>query len=305
MVVRSEVEKMSFRRVNSTVFLLAIFLTVVSGSGRNSSQIARKGSGYRPWMGIRDGQEWIKQLYPNPQTLDGSIHCGRGGNVSYICDPNGVLTMEEADLLEKDLEEIRRVTACICRPCLTGVETDSKEEFSGFVIGIAIVNKMIPTLKIQEEQTEEDLQEEAKRWASFLLRDLWGLGHCGNDAVVFISAKDNKISTATGQLVGGILTTTILDSIHEQGQEYFADGDFYTGLQVILREYNTTLIGGIRRSGMSTLAVYGIVFLSMSVPLLVFVAIHNVCTTRDGKTFICSVKKSRRSDAPVYVAASV
>nr|XP_006813405.1 PREDICTED: uncharacterized protein LOC102802177 [Saccoglossus kowalevskii] len=135
---------------------------------------------------------WIKQMYPNPQTFDGSMECGRRGNISWICDPNGILTAEQADSIEMDLDEIRRLTACTCRACSSDEIILGDEEYYGFTIGVALVAKIMPTMKPGDEQTDEDLTAEAQQWAEYLLHDSWKLGNCGNDAVVFISKEDNK-----------------------------------------------------------------------------------------------------------------
>ncbi|XP_077979488.1 uncharacterized protein LOC144434848 [Glandiceps talaboti] len=255
----------------------------------------------------RDSQGFygLKEVYVNPQTVEGSLQCGRSGNVSWICDPNGVLTVEEADTLENDLDEIRRLTACVCKRCTSNTipVPDGEGEFAGFIVGVALLKKMIPTLKTKKEQTQDDLQLEAKRWAAYLLDD-WRLGDCGNDAILFVSVDDNAIYTATGETTGSILTVPVLTNIHKENKHYFDSEDYYTGLEMIIRDYNHTLLAGIQEPLLSSIAIYGIVFLSMAVPLLGFVIIHSICTTRDGKTFICTLKKNR-SDSPVYVAASV
>ena len=85
-------------------------------------------------------REWLKEDFPNP-TKD-LVSCGRRGKVSWICDPDKVLSYETANKVEELLDSIGKNTASGC----------SSDEKAGFQIGVAVLKKMrtIPGESVEE-----------------------------------------------------------------------------------------------------------------------------------------------------------
>ena len=52
------------------------------------------------------GINWTWQIYPNPLN-DSTNACKRGGNASWICDPDLIMSRSKADKIEILLENIR------------------------------------------------------------------------------------------------------------------------------------------------------------------------------------------------------
>merc|ERR1719328_655663 len=77
---------------------------------------------------------WTRANYPNPQT--DSYGCGRYSKKSYLCDPNKLLSDDEANQLDLVLESVVNDTKC---PCSTYACRTSR---TGYVIAVALMNKI-------------------------------------------------------------------------------------------------------------------------------------------------------------------
>lgn len=48
---------------------------------------------------VAEGTEWTPSTFPNPSTASGAAACGRNVDRSAICDPDGIITRESANVV--------------------------------------------------------------------------------------------------------------------------------------------------------------------------------------------------------------
>ena len=134
-------------------------------------------------------EEWQKEQFPNPTT--NIIACGRGGKVSWICDPDKILSYETADFVDELLFSVRENTFSGCR---------WGDRNPGFQIGVAVMKKMRPI-------PGKSIAVTAEKFAKHL-HDRWGVGKVGCDdgAVLLLSISDRQIYVSTGRRAMMVLT---------------------------------------------------------------------------------------------------
>ncbi|XP_070538575.1 uncharacterized protein [Ptychodera flava] len=162
---------------------------------------------------------WSKFSFPNPQ-VDTEI-CSHHGNESWLCDPEKILTAEQAAEIEEVLEETQNLTTCDCHGCVN--ETDKK-----FIVTVAIVPK-IYLLKSLRSVTEQDLETVSHEFADYLLAK-YQYGKCGNDVVLFVSRDDRQFSVAIGSEAKKFLTSRSLLKIRSEISVHFQTGKVYEGV---------------------------------------------------------------------------
>lgn len=153
-------------------------------------------------------QEWFKEDFPNPTKDLGS--CGRRGKVSWVCDPDKVLSYEIANKVEELLYSIGKNTVSGC----------SSDEKPGFQIGVAVLKKM---RTIPGESVEETAEKFTKH-----LHDSWGVGHAGCDdgAMLLLSILDRQVYISTGQKAMELLSDDQIDIIIEEMKPYLRGKDY-------------------------------------------------------------------------------
>jgi uncharacterized membrane protein YgcG len=139
---------------------------------------------------------WLKERFPNPLTDKNS--CGRRGVVSWICDPDGILAYEDANILEEMLQSVSTKTK-------SGCSIDS--ERPGFQIGVAVMNKMAVPSELNKEEVAQDFARH--------LHNEWGVGSSGCDdgAVLLLSVDDRQIFISTGRTAKERLSDDQIDII--------------------------------------------------------------------------------------------
>ena len=170
---------------------------------------------------LQEGQAtrgWYKEDFPDP-TIDVET-CGRRGKVSWICDPENILSYGAADKIEELLYSIVKNTASGCSYYHNGKP--------GFQIGVAVLNQMsgIPG---------EPVEETAKTFAKHL-HDSWGVGHAGCDdgAMLLISILDRQLYVSTGKRAVELLSDDQIDIIIEEMKPYMLKKDYDKGVELAI-----------------------------------------------------------------------
>ena len=170
---------------------------------------------------LQEGQAtrgWYKEDFPDP-TIDVET-CGRRGKVSWICDPENILSYGAADKIEELLYSIVKNTASGCSYYHNGKP--------GFQIGVAVLNQMsgIPG---------EPVEETAKTFAKHL-HDSWGVGHAGCDdgAMLLISILDRQLYVSTGKRAMELLSDDKIDIIIEEMKPYMLKKDYDKGVELAI-----------------------------------------------------------------------
>ena len=170
---------------------------------------------------LQEGQAtrgWYKEDFPDP-TIDVET-CGRRGKVSWICDPENILSYGAADKIEELLYSIVKNTDSGCSYYHNGKP--------GFQIGVAVLNQMsgIPG---------EPVEETAKTFAKHL-HDSWGVGHAGCDdgAMLLISILDRQLYVSTGKRAMELLSDDKIDIIIEEMKPYMLKKDYDKGVELAI-----------------------------------------------------------------------
>ena len=170
---------------------------------------------------LQEGQAtrgWYKEDFPDP-TIDVET-CGRRGKVSWICDPENILSYGAADKIEELLYSIVKNTASGCSYYHNGKP--------GFQIGVAVLNQMsgIPG---------EPVEETAKTFAKHL-HDSWAVGHAGCDdgVMLLISILDRQLYVSTGKRAMELLSDDQIDIIIEEMKPYMLKKDYDKGVELAI-----------------------------------------------------------------------
>ena len=170
---------------------------------------------------LQEGQAtrgWYKEDFPDP-TIDVET-CGRRGKVSWICDPENILSYGAADKIEELLYSIVKNTDSGCSYYHNGKP--------GFQIGVAVLNQMsgIPG---------EPVEETAKTFAKHLHYS-WGVGHAGCDdgVMLLISILDRQLYVSTGKRAMELLSDDKIDIIIEEMKPYMLKKDYDKGVELAI-----------------------------------------------------------------------
>lgn len=159
-------------------------------------------------------REWHKEDFPNP-TRDVEV-CGRKGKVSWICDPEKILSYKAANKIEELLYSVVKNTVSGC----------SSGEKAGFQIGVAVLHRMS---RIPGESVEETAEKFAKH-----LHDSWGVGHAGCDdgAMLLVSILDRQLYVSTGKRAMELLSDDQIDIIIDEMKPYLQKKDYDQGVEL-------------------------------------------------------------------------
>ncbi|XP_033121793.1 uncharacterized protein LOC117120821 [Anneissia japonica] len=161
---------------------------------------------------------------PNPQVS--MYGCGRGGKKSLICDPDLVISVQDANLIDKKLHEIQDSFECEC---------DRKNDTCrGYTISIYLT-KTIPKYYYGNTPTAED-------YANRLRKD-WDFGECGED-IVIVGVKDTQQrATSVGKIAARKITEEVISDVYQKTIDRFSES-YKDGLLAMLNRYEQALSDG-------------------------------------------------------------
>lgn len=180
---------------------------------------------------------WHRAIYPDPMNENDVDKCGRGGKKSFVCDPDCVLTVDQADYLDHVIRRITEGTECPCSNMYC-----TPENPGGYRIGVAIVYKM------EKDENMLDLPSETSldmgRLFAYTLEQRWEWGKCSEDIVIFYSQGDNVVYTITGTETVKKLKPSMVGEINMKWRAFFGPGvHVYKGLEGIIKDYRDVLMG--------------------------------------------------------------
>lgn len=155
--------------------------------------------------------------FPNPQEKWRS--CGRF-KPSFVCDPDFVLGIGEADKLDRLAVELKRTTSCICNSC-------SKE--GGISVGIYLKKNLTQSYLSHIGMLAENI------------RETWHLGYCDDDIVIIAVAQGNVSGFSMGPEVQAIIPRSTALKIYNDCKIHFENGYFYQGLESMVNSFNDVL----------------------------------------------------------------
>ncbi|XP_078573329.1 uncharacterized protein LOC144860116 [Branchiostoma floridae x Branchiostoma japonicum] len=211
-------------RLSWTTWLLFLFLT-----------------GFLFVSNAQDETGWDPADYPDP--IRAPELCGRHNwSASFVCDPDGILTTDEANGLDVELITTVRDTPCPCEEC------PGKND--GYNIAVALMKRM-------DSSGGSTPRVRAQGFAMYLRSVAWDYGRCNEGVVILVSTEDRQIYTATGATAREKLTDDIVDDIYGETREYFTAGMWADGLKEMATRYRKVFAGG---SSSTTAAVVGTMF---------------------------------------------
>ncbi|XP_035688719.1 uncharacterized protein LOC118424282 [Branchiostoma floridae] len=211
-------------RLSWTTWLLFLFLT-----------------GFSFVSNAQDDTGWDPAGYPDP--IRAPELCGRHNwSASFVCDPDGILTTDEANSLDVELMTTVTDTPCPCEEC------PGKND--GYNIAVALMKRM-------SDPGGSTPRVRAQGFAMYLRSVAWDYGRCNEGVVILVSTEDRQIYTATGATAREKLTDDIVDDIYGDTREYFTAGMWAEGLKEMATRYKKVFAGG---SSSTTAAVVGTVF---------------------------------------------
>ncbi|CAG2186565.1 unnamed protein product [Mytilus edulis] len=245
----------------STCSKVCIYLTYISSVTITLSQTLNNSTNSKVncVAEISHKEFWEKEDFPNPQiNID---LCGRHCKTSWICDPNAVLSSQQADELDSIVNTVAESGKCSCQNCTS---TD------GYNISIALVSSLKPSIK--------SLKDSAVEFIHFI-RDSWNFQKCDNDIVILLSKDDRKVYTEAGATANKFLTDDCIDQVHDIIESDLSDGKYYdvlkemaTQYKIILSEGNCEYISEKRTMTIVAFtvgAVFGTIVLTFSVCALI------------------------------------
>ncbi|XP_033631096.1 uncharacterized protein LOC117293003 [Asterias rubens] len=251
---------------------------------------------------------WLATDYPDPQAQPGA--CGFSAdrsatvtpttdlNVTWVCDPDNVLTIDEAILLDNFLKSIFYQSPCDCKvdSCPGGDVIPS-----GYLIGVAVVDRM--SFENYEGRDFQPINVIAGDFAKATRLNWFSKQGCDDSAVVFYSRFSNEMYISLGKKMEEVVSDLELASLYDLERHYFQiatssttfDGagtttsvSVYLGLDAILRQLHEAIDNG---PSISSDVVFAFTIpLLLLVLLTVMCLISNICCSQD-----MSIEPTRRS----------
>ena len=216
---------------------------------------------------------WAKEKFPNP-TINLEA-CGRRGKVSWICDPESILSYESANNIEELLYSVRKNTNSGC----------SKGENPGFQIGVAVLNRM-------RSNSDESVAKTAEKFAKHL-HVSWGVGNAGCDdgAVLLISRDDREVYMNTGRGARKVLTDDQVGLIFEEMKPHLRDKNYDKSVEVAVTRMGEVFSGKVLGSSLD----YRLILFFLVIVTGVGLAIYLV-DRRDEDIENCTLEPQRTQD---------
>ncbi|XP_076444444.1 uncharacterized protein LOC143282663 isoform X2 [Babylonia areolata] len=209
---------MQQRQMMECVALVVVVVVVCLGPGALGQQAG----------GEKQTFIWSVQGYPDPFSYDTYTKCGRQ-NRSNICDPNKLMSKEQADKVDSLISRVFRETRCTCSKCFNNAH--------GYVIRVAVMPRMQNVYKDGKNSTE-DLLKNAQMFA-YMLTQKWAMGgSCNESVLILFSRYDGVLYTLTLPLAREVLKDHHVKRITMAVRHLFDDNDTIgDGLFEMIRRY--------------------------------------------------------------------
>lgn len=171
---------------------------------------------------------WTSSTFPNP-TRDVD-RCNRQGVKSWVCDPDGVISYNTANVVEAVLQDIQAGKSPYkLAPCgALGKQ--------GFQVAVALLRKM----QIDDEKPADTARAFAKG-----VHGRWGVGlrECNNGVVLFLAIDDRQVYISTGRGARKALSDSQAAIIIDRMKPALRATDYDAAVERAVREIGMTLAG--------------------------------------------------------------
>eukprot|EP00899_Mesostigma_viride_P024644 jgi/Mesvir1/5364/Mv15447-RA.1 len=197
--------------------------------------------------------EWQIGHFPDPnRDVD---RCGRHGQKSWICDPDGLLSIDAANVVESIIQDVAYgaypFTRKACGP--DGV-------MRGYQIGVALMNKISVKPKASHSPVkghgswetqvappvpgDADLRVMAQKFAMATFNS-WGVGdpECNNGVLLLVSRQDRVVYIATGRGASTSLPESSISLVIGRMKPELRAGNYDLAVQGAVRDIGELLAG--------------------------------------------------------------
>ncbi|XP_038064338.1 uncharacterized protein LOC119734832 [Patiria miniata] len=227
---------------------------------------------------------------------------------NWVCDPDRVLSLDEALSLANYLNSLSHQSPCDCE----AVECPGSDVTpTGYLIGVALVDR----LNI-EGMTFEPLNVKAANFAK-ATRAKWfsGLG-CDDNALVFYSRFSNELYISIGETVEGVVSDLELASLYRLGEQYLTVDDSSSSSQrgagdegqttpsssAVTHDGLVAVVSNLNEAILNGPSISSDIIFAFSIPLLLLVVltvmclVSNICCAQDISVPEPSVSRRSRTE---------
>ncbi|OWF42713.1 uncharacterized protein LOC110460704 [Mizuhopecten yessoensis] len=187
---------------------------------------------------------WNVVSFPDPRYEP--TRCGRHSEVteSWICDPNNIISSDDASAIDALLKMTERTTSCGCQKCRT--------DNSGYVIMVALMPQMRRI--INGSNTLESILQDARVYAYYLSL-YWDFTSCDQQILILFDQHHDVVYTLTQRDARRTLTDKLVSEITLQNRRFFdvnEKASIAQGLTNMIQSYKDILPRRVRQSRPTT-----------------------------------------------------
>ncbi|XP_060071630.1 uncharacterized protein LOC132551499 [Ylistrum balloti] len=187
---------------------------------------------------VKSQTVWDVMAFPDPRYEP--TRCGRHSDVteSWICDPNNIISSDDAAAIDALLKTTERVTTCSCQKC--------RIENTGYVIMVALMPEMRRIMNTSN--TLGGILQDARVYA-YYLSQYWGFTSCGETIIILYDQNHDVVFTLTQRDARQLLTDSMVVDITLQNRRFFdtrEKSEIAQGLKNIIQNYQNVLQSGTR-----------------------------------------------------------
>lgn len=178
--------------------------------------------------------QWAPDEFFNP--LESPRSCGLlTDESSYVCDPNRILgdQLPSFNWILKDAAY--NSTRCPCSNYYCENERGAK----GYRIGLALVRQM--KLQTGDDGNRNTPADQAQLFAQRLESDLWDMGNCEEDIIIFYSKEDRTLALYGGSTATLKLTPYYRKLLAYRSGSRFQDGKIVEALNNLIYDLKMVL----------------------------------------------------------------
>lgn len=160
-------------------------------------------------IGVESSAQWRVTDFPHP--VYQAKQCGRK-EASWICDPNGIISTQDADAIQQTVKETYDSTQCPCPECAANNQ--------GYVIMVAVMPRMYRI--VNRSANVQDVLYDARVY-SYYLSQFWNVTTCDTNTLLLYSKDDDITYVMTWRNARRLLDDTKVRTITLNNRHYFDD----------------------------------------------------------------------------------
>ncbi|KAL1285406.1 Collagen alpha-2(XI) chain [Trichinella pseudospiralis] len=180
---------------------------------------------------IRESMTWTSKSYPDLTSKSGQ--CGEHiPRHTFLCDPDHLLTKEDAQNINRRLYELAVSTPCQCQrrsQCVT-IGPNGNQLYVGFVTAVAMVRKIALS---SNDPIDSQISTVAERFAR-AVRNRWALGDCDNSALILIWESQSILHISPDRITKLYVTEREIEQIQAHLGDLIRRRAYRKALELIL-----------------------------------------------------------------------